>query len=604
MVLPLAACCGVCSFMPMHRRPVFGSVTFGLFLLIGGFFAYRDFLRLAPWGERYQQPWTKALPFVDPILVAGLIGGVLLAAGTVRLSFVVRPPVKRATSKAAFGDADVMTMQEAGRLFPPDSGIVVGERYRVDRDVVHAIPFNPRDRSTWGKGGTPPLLTFDGSFGGSHCLIFAGSGGFKTTGSVIPTALTWAGPIVCFDPSTEIVPLVRGHRRDGLGRTVHILDPAHPLGFDVTDWIKTSRKKEQDIATLALWLLAESPRARTGADIYFHNQAHNLLTGLLTHVLLAPEYAGERNLRGLRKLIATPKKTRACRKVFGVYPALSLRAAYAPPNRRWPMILSAIAEKLKRRSKDDFKGRHFEATLIVQAVSWYLRYPLSYRDIEELFLERGLEVDHSTLNRWVLAYAPLIEKRLRAFRKPHCGSVRIDETYIKVRGQWRYLYRAIDKHGNPVDFLLTAKRDLDAAQRFFRKALQDQPLLSPDRIGIDGAGSYPPAIAESRKAGLLARTPVHYVTKHLQQGTCSRGSRAITFGSSGPCHGSGAFRPSTRRGAPSRASKPCWGCARGSALRAPGRCASRTGCSRSASVFQRLIKCKTGANPARPTAYA
>ena len=110
----------------------------------------------------------------------------------------------------------------------------------------------------------------------------------------------------------------------------------------------------------------------------------------------------------------------------------------------------------KRRSKDDFKGRHFDATLILQAVSWYLRYPLSYRDIEELFLERGLEVDHATLNRWVLAYAPLIERRLRAFRKPHCGSVRIDETYIKVRGQWRYLYGAIDKHGTPVDVLLTA----------------------------------------------------------------------------------------------------------------------------------------------------
>src|SRR3954468_9667732 len=88
------------------------------------------------------------------------------------------------------------------------------------------------------------------------------------------------------------------------------------------------------------------------------------------------------------------------------------------------MILSAIAAKLKRRSKDDFRGRHFEAALIVQAVSWYLRYPLSYRDIEELFLERGVEVDHSTLNRWVLADAPLIERRLRLFRKPHCGSVR------------------------------------------------------------------------------------------------------------------------------------------------------------------------------------
>ena len=153
------------------------------------------------------------------------------------------------------------------------------------------------------------------------------------------------------------------------------------------------------------------------------------------------------------------------------------------------MILSAIAAKLKQRAKADFNGRHYEAALIVQAVSWYLRYPLSYRDIEELFLERGLEVDHSTLNRRVLAYAPLIEKRLRQFRKPHCGSTRIDETYIKARGEWRYLYRAVDKHGNPVDFLLTAKRDLDAAKRFFRKMLADQPLLAPDRIGTDGAST-------------------------------------------------------------------------------------------------------------------
>ena len=181
------------------------------------------------------------------------------------------------------------------------------------------------------------------------------------------------------------------------------------------------------------------------------------------------------------------------------------------------MILSAIAAKLKQRAKADFKGRHYEAALIVQAVSWYLRYPLSYRDIEELFLERGLEVDHSTLNRWVLAYAPLIEKRLRQFRKPHCGSIRIDETYIKVRGEWRYLYRAIDKHGNPVDFLLTANRDLDAAKRFFRKMLTDQPLLAPT-----GSARMAPAPTRrpslGRKEGLLPRMPLHYVTKHLQQG--------------------------------------------------------------------------------------
>ena len=81
------------------------------------------------------------------------------------------------------------------------------------------------------------------------------------------------------------------------------------------------------------------------------------------------------------------------------------------------MSLNAIAEKLKRQPKDDFKGRHFEAWLIVQAVAWYLRYPLSYRDLEEIFRERGFEVDHSTVNRWVLAYAPMTEKRLRQFRR-------------------------------------------------------------------------------------------------------------------------------------------------------------------------------------------
>lgn len=96
--------------------------------------------------------------------------------------------------------------------------------------------------------------------------------------------------------------------------------------------------------------------------------------------------------------------------------------------------------------------------------------------------------------------------------------MRIDETYIRVRGEWHYLYRAIDKHGNPVDFLLTAHRDLDPAKRFFRKMLSAEPLFAPNRIGTDEASPYPPAIAESRKKGLLPRRPAHYVTKHLQQG--------------------------------------------------------------------------------------
>ncbi len=120
-------------------------------------------------------------------------------------------------------------------------------------------------------------------------------------------------------------------------------------------------------------------------------------------------------------------------------------------------------------------GAHRAGALLV------LRYPLSYRDIKELYPERsGGRPLHSTLNRLGAAYAPLIDKRLRKFRRPHRGSVWIDETYITVRGQWRYC-TGHRQHGEAVDFLLTAQRDLDAVNRFFRKMLQDQPLLTPDR---------------------------------------------------------------------------------------------------------------------------
>ncbi len=238
------------------------------------------------------------------------------------------------------------------------------------------------------------------------------------------------------------------------------------------------------------------------------------------------------------------------------------------------MILNAIAEKLKRQSKDDFKGRHFEAGLIVQAVAWYLRYPLSYRDLEEMFRERGFEVDHSTGNRWVLAYAPMIEKRLRQFRRPHCASVRVDETYVKIRSKWQYLYRAIDKHGNPVDFLLTAKRDLDAAKRFFRKMLKDEPLLAPTKIGTDGANTFPSTIKTSVDDGLLHPDPVHYVTKHLQQHMPKIG-------------GFQSFKP---RGEPSQVLRRCYGGGKALAFQVIGRSTTRTICLRASSDFKRLTK--------------
>ncbi len=117
-----------------------------------------------------------------------------------------------------------------------------------------------------------------------------------------------------------------------------------------------------------------------------------------------------------------------------------------------------------------FKGRHFQHDMILQSVRWYLAYALSYRDIEELMQERGFSVDHSTINRWVLHYSPQLDAAFRRKKKRVGKRWRMDETYVKVKGQWKYYYRAIDKQGQTIDFLLTASRDTKAALRFLKKA--------------------------------------------------------------------------------------------------------------------------------------
>ena len=114
-----------------------------------------------------------------------------------------------------------------------------------------------------------------------------------------------------------------------------------------------------------------------------------------------------------------------------------------------------------------FKGSHFPKCVILQTVYWYLRYALSYRDIEELMEERGVEVDHSTVQRWVVKYTPLLETEIRKRKKTVGTSWRMDETYIKVKGIWHYLYRAVDKENNTIDFLLTRKRDKKTARRAY-----------------------------------------------------------------------------------------------------------------------------------------
>jgi putative transposase len=106
-----------------------------------------------------------------------------------------------------------------------------------------------------------------------------------------------------------------------------------------------------------------------------------------------------------------------------------------------------------------FKGAHFVQDIILTCVRWYLAYPLSYRQVEELMQERGVSVDHATIQRWVVKYSPQHEEAFHRRKRPVWRSWRMDETYIKVKGQWYYLYRAVDKTGQTIDFLLTAQRD-------------------------------------------------------------------------------------------------------------------------------------------------
>jgi transposase, IS6 family len=144
-----------------------------------------------------------------------------------------------------------------------------------------------------------------------------------------------------------------------------------------------------------------------------------------------------------------------------------------------------------------FKWRHFEGVVILWAVRWYCRYGISYRDLEQMMGERGVSIDHSTIYRWVQTYAPEMERRLRwQWRCPQSASWRVDETYVKVRGQWAYLYRALDKHGNTIDFYLSPTRNAKAAKRFLGKALNGlKPWERPEIVNTDKAPTYAIAIA-------------------------------------------------------------------------------------------------------------
>jgi len=173
-----------------------------------------------------------------------------------------------------------------------------------------------------------------------------------------------------------------------------------------------------------------------------------------------------------------------------------------------------------------FKGAHFPPEVILMGVRWYVAYPLSTRHVEELMEERGVEVDHSAINRWVIKYSPQLEEEFHRRKRPVWVSWRMDETYIKVKGEWRYLYRAVDKQGQTIDFLLTEDRDKAAALRFLKKAIRRNGV--PETITIDGSDANEAAIKSYNQeyGTAIAIRQVKYLNNIVEQD--HRGVKRVT----------------------------------------------------------------------------
>jgi transposase-like protein len=160
-----------------------------------------------------------------------------------------------------------------------------------------------------------------------------------------------------------------------------------------------------------------------------------------------------------------------------------------------------------------FKGRHFDQEIVVLCVRWYLSYKLSSRDLVAMMSERGLEMAHTTILRWVQHYTPEFQKRWSRFARTVGGSWRCDETYIRVKGEWMYLYRAVDKIGRTVDFYLSRKRDTNAAKAFLRKAMKGQGV--PAKITLDAYAASHRAVADLKQQGELPEEVLVRSSKYL-----------------------------------------------------------------------------------------
>ncbi|MHA7882155.1 Ti-type conjugative transfer system protein TraG [Nitratireductor rhodophyticola] len=276
--------------------------------------AIREIGRIAAFAATVP-PGSSIAEYADPATltgalvtaVAGVFGFRVAMRGNA--AFAASAPRRIRGKRAIHGESEWMTISAARRLFPEAGGIVVGEACRVDRQAGGGRGFRADDRETWGAGGKSPLLCFDGSFGSSHGLVFAGSGGFKTTSVTVPTALKWGGGLVALDPSNEVAPMVIGHRRKA-GRSVFVLDPKEPgTGFNVLDWIgRFGGTKEEDVVAVATWVVTDTARQASIRDDFFRASALQLITVLIADVCLSGHTEKEnQHLRQMRANLSEPE---------------------------------------------------------------------------------------------------------------------------------------------------------------------------------------------------------------------------------------------------------------------------------------------------------
>lgn len=274
----------------------------------------RETLRLAAFVDAVA-PDQTIVQFVDPVTSTGAmlaaVSGIFALRVALRGNAAFASPMPRRVSgkRAIHGESLWMNATDAKRLFPATGGIVIGEAYRVDKDTVAARGFRAGDHETWGAGGKSPLLCFDASFGSTHGLVFAGSGGFKTTSVTVPTALKWGGGLVALDPSNEVAPMVIEHRRKA-GRAVFVLDPKDPTtGFNVLDWIgRFGGTREEDVVAVANWVVTDTGRQSSIRDDFFRASALQLITALIADVCLSGHTEKEnQHLRQMRANLSVPE---------------------------------------------------------------------------------------------------------------------------------------------------------------------------------------------------------------------------------------------------------------------------------------------------------